>query len=1044
MFLRILCRYIDWILHVNNRIDYIKMDGNGVQEHLLTINLLIGSEYLLINHQIMKSFVQPALKVTCCMSNRCILNCPKNCNKCSIINGENVCTFCGSNNYARLLTIYNNQCVNCPSNCEFCRERSLTDVYAINSLFNPDDPSKYYYSYICLKQTKDFSITYNQVLQQYVKCQDERFLKAYCDLDQYNIDKEQLNKEDFFYENIYIDAQMPFSNIETPQFFEYLNGIQVESLIYELTLISPSNNCMKYGVITTQAPKNVFSLTKTKLIINANHLTLNFQNGQIQNFSEVEIQQCKFDSPFYLKLYHPTQLIVRFKDISFISKQINDIQIIIMNPSTIEINNFSINVRQLNVIIDNLSLVNGSFKDVDFLNLKADSKILNVMINISNSVIESRFYNSSFIKEQSVTNYGQIYLNNVTFNVQVEQASLINLNGQLNLSSQVKLIGNFTSSNFIRTNQINIANSHIFNTSLNNSTLFDNKILKQDNKRDIHEIDLTSNFITLIDKNIQDSLLIQKLQIIDCQFINKKQTKTQQRLIMFEGANFSIFNSHFQKNILGFTDISIKQCQSLLLIMLQLQGSMFKEQVQISSQNGFIVMENVISVQVLNSQFTNIMIQDQPIIRISCFDDSINQSIQIINSNFNNNLILKTESSSQNALFQLLSLGSGNLYAMNVSFTENILNEYQQTQFSNSATTLLIEAEQFNITLDNTILIKTKFLTHQIAKIIVIQNSTFTQSNLYGDFILPFVIWGSESNNFYQENFQEIFPILSEGGNAKFIADRLLISFCEFSHSTASQGSGFYLTLQNQLSISDTAFLDLRNKLDKDESYGGSIYISLVSLNTTIEIINSTFENSSSLYDGGAIYIDSRYTTSNITLKQISVYNCYSFKGAFISNNQQGFKDFLSQFQELSDNQVEQFHTGSAIFYVQYGSLYISNSIISDIQLSSVLYFYSASQLSIYDLVIQNIQFSSLGLIQIYPTSNINTVTFIQNLKILNCNNVQPQKNNVKLMKQVLIIILNARIMIKSHQIQSRIHKIYKKKLIAFIIICQILLHHPV
>ena len=63
----------------------------------------------------------------------------------------------------------------------------------------------------------------------------------------------------------------------------------------------------------------------------------------------------------------------------------------------------------------------------------------------------------------------------------------------------------------------------------------------------------------------------------------------------------------------------------------------------------------------------------------------------------------------------------------------------------------------------------------------------------------------------------------------------------------------------------DTAFLDLRNKVDRDESYGGSIYI--ISLNTIIEIINSRFENSSSLYDGGAIYIDSRYTTSNITLK---------------------------------------------------------------------------------------------------------------------------------------------------------------------------------
>lgn len=57
------------------------------------------------------------------------------------------------------------------------------------------------------------------------------------------------------------------------------------------------------------------------------------------------------------------------------------------------------NVKQLSVIMDSLLLVNGSFRDVDFLNLKADSKILNVIINVSNSVIESKFDNSSFIKE---------------------------------------------------------------------------------------------------------------------------------------------------------------------------------------------------------------------------------------------------------------------------------------------------------------------------------------------------------------------------------------------------------------------------------------------------------------------------------------------------------------------------------------------------------------------------------------------------------------------------------------------------------------------
>ena len=48
-------------------------------------------------------------------------------------------------------------------------------------------------------------------------------------------------------------------------------------------------------------------------------------------------------------------------------------------------------------------------------------------------------------------------------------------------------------------------------------------------------------------------------------------------------------------------------------------------------------------------------------------------------------------------------------------------------------------------------------------------------------------------------------------------------------------------------------------------------------------ITDSNFFNSSSLYDGGAIYVNSRYTTSNIKLSLIRVQNCYSFKGTFIS-----------------------------------------------------------------------------------------------------------------------------------------------------------------
>ena len=46
------------------------------------------------------------------------------------------------------------------------------------------------------------------------------------------------------------------------------------SLIYELTLISSSDTCVISNFVSTSVPRNVFSMLKNKLIINANNLTL--------------------------------------------------------------------------------------------------------------------------------------------------------------------------------------------------------------------------------------------------------------------------------------------------------------------------------------------------------------------------------------------------------------------------------------------------------------------------------------------------------------------------------------------------------------------------------------------------------------------------------------------------------------------------------------------------------------------------------------------------------------------------------------------------
>ena len=48
-------------------------------------------------------------------------------------------------------------------------------------------------------------------------------------------------------------------------------------------------------------------------------------------------------------------------------------------------------VTNLSIKMDNLKLIKCKFYDIDFLILSADSKILNLVISLSNSIIESTF-----------------------------------------------------------------------------------------------------------------------------------------------------------------------------------------------------------------------------------------------------------------------------------------------------------------------------------------------------------------------------------------------------------------------------------------------------------------------------------------------------------------------------------------------------------------------------------------------------------------------------------------------------------------------------
>ena len=60
--------------------------------------------------------------------------------------------------------------------------------------------------------------------------------------------------------------------------------------------------------------------------------------------------------------------------------------------------------ENLSIVFDNLHLSKSQFYHSDFIIIEVGSKILNFLLNVSNSVIESKFFNSSLIKESIMTN----------------------------------------------------------------------------------------------------------------------------------------------------------------------------------------------------------------------------------------------------------------------------------------------------------------------------------------------------------------------------------------------------------------------------------------------------------------------------------------------------------------------------------------------------------------------------------------------------------------------------------------------------------------
>ncbi|KAM3138611.1 hypothetical protein pb186bvf_009363 [Paramecium bursaria] len=999
---------------------------------------------------------------------KCIKICPILCAKCTITNDENICTYCGQNTFGYQLSIYDNQCISCPSNCLFCKPRTLQEIYLINPFFNPDDADNNYFSNKCLQSANSNKIYYDQQLEQYVKCEIGQFcenqlqinINAYCDINQYqNIMKslsgdqlQQFKQENFHINQLFSNQQTStLIQIETPQLISYMNQQQIKSLTYTINIIGNQNNeCTldSNSQLFTILPKNVFSLTQTILIINGNFGKLIQRGLNIHNFTRIELQNLTLQLPFDIQFNNPISQEIVLKSISTINYQQDQrfLNINIQNPSLILLyqcyfpelqsnskytevitQSYTNNkIQNVFIRIEDLRLQMANIINANFITFK---NIINYDVTLKKSLITGIFQNSSILKEESISNTGQILISNVNFSIQATDAPIIQLQN-INLQIEdTQFNGTLNKCKLILINTITLQSTKFSNIFLNQAILIDNQIprlISTDNSYKFSNVqfinislDSQSNFINIQDNNLQNFLYICNIVISNC-FSQEIYTSTK-KLIQFQGQEVQIKNSSFTKHLLGLTDIEIKYADNVVVMGVTVQGQFIQgihesllclqKLIKISNQNSFIQFQNVKQVVFSNSTFNNIMIQNQPIILINSFDDTLYYNYLFQELDFFMNLIIITDEKSQGSMIQISSPLQGQVSFQKINYRQNVINEYIQNQIQYSATNILIEAKWFIVEIiqcqfsQNFIFNTSDSIQYIFANKITYTDCKFDQQNIYDDFILDFIVW-PQNGEYSIESFLYFYPILSLGGNGQLIGNQIYINNSIFQESQAQQGAGLHITVQKIFHVKNTIFQNLYNKMNRDDSQGGSLYIETIDGQSTIIIENTQFTQSFSLQDGGAIYIQSRFTECDITLFNLTIQDCYSFKGSFLSvyqdndsliqinqvqiqNTIAGFNQFLQLFDYISNEQIQQFHQSAYLFYIISGQLIIQQLHISDIQLQGGIYFQDAIDFEIYSSSFQNIIIAQLGILNIYPSQIIQKKIQLIETTIINISNIQ-------------------------------------------------------
>ncbi|CAD8213993.1 unnamed protein product [Paramecium octaurelia] len=446
----------------------------------------------------------------------------------------------------RSLVNDNSDCADCPLYCEGCRERTQSEIYNINPLFNPSNSDFQKYSNLCYKIMKNFDVTKNLYLDtltnmptacNYPGTSKKCYYTSTINFD-LNCNDDETVPDALDLSSIFkgksSTATLIFKDIEKYENYLLLNKNAVQEITLLINILGSECKFTKPTQFKTQLQQNVFSLLKLNVHFTSSTSATFYQIGHI-SFSN--INNLRFEN---IKFAYNEEIKSKIKDFGITLKGKSSaftlINSEISKEDSVVFGMFSFNFSGVQKV---------SLDQVEFSYLSPIDQFLNQNFTQESTYTLSlnkvkftrcRFLNNIQLFDQNPVNNTKITINDFT----IFKSEFIGTNifGSLNGKTYAKLdltitnlkiqLSTFLQSNFIISNQLiasSISNVDIYTSQFVGSSIFM-----------LNHINLQNIFVGS-NKLLNDSVVFSTSPIVDAMVVPKSVLQ-----------QFNIINVHFDQN----------------------------------------------------------------------------------------------------------------------------------------------------------------------------------------------------------------------------------------------------------------------------------------------------------------------------------------------------------------------------------------------------------------------------------------------------------------------------------------------------------------